>query len=201
MATPHAFTVWITGLPKSGKSSVADALTGLLRARGVEAETIDSGKLRDTPLGASLGFSREDRDVNVRRHALAARLLTAHGVVAIVAAVSPYRATREEVRRELGSFVEVYAATPKGACIDRDGGGVWRRALSGEIRDFTGVDAPYEEPLSPDLRFDLSKETVEEVAQRIVEDLIARHLLPAISQTPEGRKRLADRLRMLGYES
>lgn len=201
MESTQSFTVWITGLPKAGKSSVADALAAQIRARGLEAEVIDSGKLRDTPLGASLGFSKAERDINVRRHALAARLLTAHGVVAIVAAVSPYRSTREEIRRELGRFFEVYAATPKGACIDRDGAGIWRRALAGEIREFTGVDAPYEEPLHPDLSFNLSHESVDEAAERICAALTARGLVPASPHAESAKNPLADRLRMLGYES
>lgn len=200
MESSRAFTVWITGLPKSGKSSVASALLGLLQRRGLEAEIIDSGKLRHTPLGASLGFSREERDLNVRRHALAARLLTAHGVVAIVAAVSPYAATRAVVRRELGRFVEVHAATSKDMCIERDGEGLWRRALAGEIRDFTGVDAPYEPPEAAEISFDLGAESAEQAAMKILEMLLVAGYVPEQPQPQQQRGRLADRLRRLGYD-
>jgi len=200
MEASPAFTVWITGLPRSGKSSVADVLLASFQRRGLAAEIIDSGRLRATPLGASAGFSRAERDLNVRRHALAARLLTAHGVVAIVAAVSPYADTRAEVRRELGNLFEVYAATPKGACVDRDSAGLWRRALAGEIRDFTGVDAPYEPPDAPDLRFDLSVETVDEAAARIVEALQAAGLVPERAPSPGQRDSLIERLSRLDYE-
>lgn len=150
------FTVWITGLPGSGKSELGQALAEQLRARGRAVEVIDSGALRGTPLASSLGFSRSERVQNNRRHGFAAKLLSKNGVVAIVSAVSPYRETRDALRAELGAFVEVHVCTPKAACIDRDDKGVWAKALAGEIRDFTGVDDVYEEPLKPEFRFDIT---------------------------------------------
>jgi adenylylsulfate kinase len=166
-----AFTVWCTGLPSSGKSQLADTLATAIRARGVQTEVINSGKMRQTPLGASLGFSKDDRDTNIQRHAFAANLLVKNGVVAIVSAVSPYADTRAAVRKELGDFVEVYVSTPKADCIDRDKDGAWARALKGEIRGFTGVDDPYEEPETPDVDVDLAQLSLEAAANRVLAKL------------------------------
>ena len=135
--------------------------------------------MRKTPLGASLGFSKDDRDTNVRRHAFAANLLVKNGVVAIVSAVSPYANTRAEVRAELSPFVEVYVSTPKAACIERDRDGVWAKALNGEIRNFTGVDATYEVPESPEVAADLAQLSTEGAVNRVMAKLEALGLVPA----------------------
>jgi adenylyl-sulfate kinase len=166
-----AFTVWCTGLPSSGKSALADAVAAQLRARGLTVDVINSGRMRQTPLGANLGFSREDRDTNVRRHAFAAHMLVRNDVVAVVSAVSPFRATRQEVRDQLNDFVEVYVSTPRAACIDRDKEGMWAKALNGDIRNFTGVDGPYEAPESPEAEVDLSQVSVEAGARRVLATL------------------------------
>lgn len=134
-------------------------------------EVIDSAKLRASPLGASLGFSREDRDLNCGRHAFAARLLAKNGVIGIVKAVSPYRATRDAIRQDAGRFVEVHVSTSREVCIDRDPKGVWARALAGEIRNFTGVDDPYEEPLNADAVVDLGRVSAEDGAEVVLEAL------------------------------
>jgi len=165
------FTIWCTGLPSSGKSALADALRVQLQSRGILVDLINSGRMRKTPLGASLGFSRDDRDTNIRRHAFAAHLLVRNGVVAVVSAVSPYRATREQIRAELGDFVEVYVSTPAEACIERDTKGHWAKALDGQIRGFTGVDDPYEAPESPDVEVDLSQISIEAGVRRILTGL------------------------------
>lgn len=185
MAAARGFTIWLTGLPGAGKSSLAAALAAVIRDRGLPVEVIDSGRIRDTPLGATLGFSRDDRDVNVRRHAFAASLLAKNGVVAVVAAVSPYRETRRAVRAQLGDYYEVHVSTPKAVCIERDTRGVWERALQGEIRGFTGVDDPYEAPEHPEARLDLSKLSTSEAVQRLVADLQARGLVPRRLEEPE----------------
>lgn len=182
---PSAFTVWCTGLPKSGKSALAEALALTIRGRGLQVELINSGKMRKTPLGASLGFSRDDRDINVRRHAFAANLLVKNGVVAIVSAVSPYAATREEIRAELDPFVEVYVSTSKAACIERDRDGVWTKALNGEIRNFTGVDALYEVPETPEVEADLAQLSIEAAVARVVTKLEALGLVAAASGQSE----------------
>ncbi len=164
----NAFTIWCTGLPSSGKSALADAVVEQLRIRGLSVELINSGRMRQTPLGASLGFSRDDRDTNIRRHAFAAHLLVRNDVVAVVSAVSPFQSTRQEIRSQLGEFVEVYVSTPRAACIDRDKSGMWARALDGQVRNFTGVDGPYEPPQNPEVEVDLSQLSVEAGARRVM---------------------------------
>ena len=200
MARMTAFTVWFTGLPASGKSALARQVQTRLEGRGLRVELIDSGRLRRTPLGATMGFSRDDRDVNVRRHAFAAHLLAKNGVVALVSAVSPYRGTRGEVRAELGDFFEVWVRTPRAACIERDESGNWARALQGEIRNFTGVDGPYEAPEAAELETDLSVEEVDAATARLLEALEARGWVPDAAGSPEAeREALARGLGALGY--
>jgi adenylylsulfate kinase len=166
--------VWITGLPGSGKNTLAEAIGSELAKRNVPFEIIDSGKLRETLLGDTLGFSRKDRDANCRRNAFVASLLAKNGVVAIVSSVSPYRSTRDALRQEMGGFVEVWVSTPKEVCVDWDPKGLWAKALAGEIRQFTGVDDPYEPPLSPEVEADLSQVGAGEAAMRVVEFLEKR---------------------------
>ena len=190
-------TIWVTGLPASGKRTLATAIADHLRAQGQAAEVIDSGRLRRTPLGASLGFSRDDRDTNVRRHAMAAAMLTRNGVLAVVSAVSPYRATREAIRAELGEFIEVWVSTSPAACAERDQSGNWARALAGELKGFTGADAPYEAPLAPECQADLAEEPVDSAALRVLAILEARR---TASQTIERESdTLTAHLDELGY--
>ena len=179
----NGFTVWCSGLPSSGKSALADALVGQLTQRGLLVELINSGRMRRTPLGASLGCSKDDRDTNVRRHAFAAHLLVRNGVVAVVSAVSPYAATRRQIRPELGEYVEVYVSTPAAACIERDTEGNWAKALDGQSRGFTGVDDPYEAPESPEVNVDLSQLSVEAGARRV---MAALERLGRIAPLPAG---------------
>ncbi len=201
MSTPTAFTVWLTGLPASGKRTVAQHLAEAVARKGIPVEVIDSGTLRRTPLGATLGFSRGERDQNVRRHAFAAQLLVRNGVAAVVSAVSPYRSTRDAIRSELGDFVEVHISTPRATCIERDPRGDWARALNGEIRNFTGVDDPYEAPTDPEVRLDMSKLELEEAVDEIVSTLCALGYLPDDTQeaTSEDQELLSQKLRDLGY--
>ncbi|HJN76705.1 MAG TPA: adenylyl-sulfate kinase [Myxococcota bacterium] len=193
------FTVWITGLPGSGKSELGQALAGRLVERGRSVEVIDSGALRGTPLASSLGFSRAERVQNNRRHAFAAKLLSRNGVVAIVTAVSPYRDTRDAIREELERFVEVYVSTPKAACIDRDDKGVWRKALAGEIRDFTGVDDPYEPPLEPEFRFDISSTDPAEGASQLIRALVRLEHLTGTTSPGVAEDPLRDQLEGVGF--
>jgi adenylylsulfate kinase len=177
------FTVWCTGLPSSGKSALADLLVTQLEQRGLLVELINSGRMRRTPLGASLGFSKDDRDTNLRRHAFAAHLLVRNGVVAVVSAVSPYQATREQIRAELGDYVEVYVSTPAAACVERDTKGNWAKALNGDIRGFTGVDDPYEVPDNAEVEIDLSQLSMEAGARRV---MTALERLGRIAPLPSG---------------
>src|SRR5579885_2896952 len=159
MLVARGFTLWLTGLSGAGKSTIADTIAPILRARGVPVEVLDGDVVR-TNLSKGLGFSKEDRDTNIRRIGFVAHLLARNGVAVITAAISPYRATRAEVRREIGRFVEVYVRASLAACIRRDTKGLYRRALAGEIPQFTGVSDPYEEPLAPELVVDTDRKSV-----------------------------------------
>jgi adenylylsulfate kinase len=164
------FTLWFTGLSGAGKSTLASAVGDELRRRGIAVEILDGDEVRQN-LSKGLGFSREDRDTNIRRIGYVAKLLTRNGVVAITAAISPYRAIRDEVRRDVGAFVEVYVKASLDACIRRDTKGLYRRALAGEIPQFTGVSDPYEEPLEPELVIDTEQEDVAASAARVIGQL------------------------------
>lgn len=174
---PTGFTVWLTGLSGAGKSTIAAALTERLSALEVPLEVLDGDVVR-THLSKGLGFSREDRDTNIRRIGWVCELLNRHGVAAIVAAISPYRATRDEVRARLSHFVEVYVECPIDVLADRDPKGLYQKALAGEIANFTGVSDPYEPPLNPEVvcRTD-GATTPEEAADAIIATLRARGLL------------------------
>jgi adenylylsulfate kinase len=173
----QGYTVWFTGLSGAGKSTLARRLEQELARRGQRVEVLDGDEVRRN-LSAGLGFSRADRDANIRRIAFVAGLLARHGVVAVVAAISPYRAAREEARRQLGRFVEVYVRCPLDVLVRRDVKGLYARALRGEIQHFTGVSDPYEEPERPDVVVDTDREGVEEALARIVAHLEDRGYLP-----------------------
>ena len=155
------FTVWFTGLPSAGKTTLARLLEKTLRQRGCRVEVLDGDEVRQR-LSRGLGFSKEDRDENVRRIAHVANLITRCGGVAITCAISPYRQLRDEARREIGHFVEVYVQCPLGVCIARDVKGLYAKALRGEIAQFTGVSDPYEEPLNPEVVVDTDGQRPEE---------------------------------------
>jgi len=167
----RGFTLWLTGLSGAGKSTLATALADELRRGGVRVETLDGDEVRQN-LSKGLGFSREDRDTNIRRIGYVAKLLTRNGVVVISAAISPYRAVRNDVRREIGAFVEVHVKASLEECIRRDTKGLYARALAGEIAQFTGVSDPYEEPLAPELVIDTEREDVATSATRVIDRLI-----------------------------
>jgi len=158
-AEPGA-TVWFTGLSGAGKSTLASALADELLDRGHRVEVLDGDSVREN-LSRGLGFSREDRDTNIRRIGYVAELLTRHGVIAIVAAISPYRETRDEVHARIGRFCEVYVRCPLDELVRRDVKGLYARALAGEIDHFTGVSDPYEPPENPDVVVDTDAETPE----------------------------------------
>jgi adenylylsulfate kinase len=165
---------WLTGLSGSGKSTVGRLAAGRLRDLGHQVEVLDGDDVRQN-LCAGLGFSREDRDVNVRRIAWVADLLSRNGVVTLVAAVSPYRATRDEGRARMGErFVEVHVKASVDECERRDVKGLYERARAGKIQAFTGVSDPYEEPLAAELTLDTEVESPEESARKLVEYVEAR---------------------------
>jgi adenylyl-sulfate kinase len=162
-----SFVVWFTGLPSAGKSTLAGMLAPELRARGLAVAVLDGDEIR-AHLSRGLGFSKEDRDENIRRIAFVARLLSQHGVVAITATVSPYRAVRDEARCMIGRFVEVYVDCPLEVCMRRDAKGLYRKAVAGEIAQFTGVSDPYEPPTAAEVVVRTDRETPEESVGNLV---------------------------------
>jgi len=166
----------MTGLSGSGKSTVANMLAKRLRAVGARVEILDGDVVR-TNLSKGLGFSKEDRDTNIRRIGFVCNLLSRNGVFAIAAAISPYRAIRDEVRAAAGDFVEVFADCPLDTLVERDAKGLYKKALAGEIKNFTGVSDPYEPPESPEVRVDSSRQTAEESTETVWQYLIEAGLL------------------------
>lgn len=173
-ATSHdGLTVWLTGLSGAGKSTLAAAVAERLRRAGRRVEVLDGDEVREN-LSAGLGFSRADRDTNIRRIAYVASLLTRNGVVVITAAISPYAEARNAARRAIGNFAEVYVKATVAACIGRDPKGLYKKALAGIIPSFTGVSDPYEAPTTPDLVIDTERESVERSVERVLALVHAR---------------------------
>ena len=178
----QGFTLWFTGLSGAGKTTLAAEIVPELRARGVRVEVLDGDEVR-TNLSKGLGFSKEDRDINIRRIGYVWRLLARNGVGVVSAAISPYRQVRDEVRRAIESegaeFVEVYVKCPIEVLAERDVKGLYKRALAGEIKEFTGISDPYEEPLRPDVTVETDRESVATSAEKIITELERRGLVPA----------------------
>ena len=170
MSEQRGFTAWFSGLPCSGKTTVADRVAEMLMERGLKVERLDGDIVRKG-LTSDLGFSKEDRDENIKRVTFVAKLLTRNGVAVLATFVSPYRERRLKSREEIGEFVEVYVRCPVEACMERDVKGMYKKALAGEITGFTGVDDPYEEPENPEIVLDTDRETEEESAMKVVRKL------------------------------
>ncbi len=173
MPVSHGVTVWLTGLSGAGKSTLARAIHGQLCERGIEAEVIDGDVFRKN-LSSDLGFSKEDRDENVRRLGFISQLLNRHGVTTLVAAISPYRGMRQEMRASFKHFVEVYVNAPLEVCEKRDTKGHYKRARAGELAHFTGVTDPYEAPLQPDVECRTDQESVEECVAKVMAEVERR---------------------------
>jgi adenylyl-sulfate kinase len=183
----QGFTIWFTGLSGAGKSTIAGVLDRELRARGRLVEVLDGDVVR-THLSKGLGFSRADRDTNILRIGWVCEVLSRNGVVAIAAAISPYRETRDAVRARISNFVEVYVDCSLEACIERDVKGLYRKALAGELQEFTGVSDPYEPPLNPEVSVHTEHETPQESAARIIAYLDQAGLLePVADEVLAGR--------------
>jgi adenylylsulfate kinase len=183
MADEKGFTLWFTGLSGSGKTTISRLLEGHLRERGSKLEILDGDIVREN-LSKGLGFSKEDRDTNIRRIAFVADLLSRNGVPVITAAISPYAAIRAEAREKAQApFIEVYVKASVDTCAERDVKGLYAKAFAGEIKEFTGVSDPYEAPESPEVVCDTEGETAEESAQKLIEYLESRDLIPAAAVT------------------
>ncbi len=178
MPNAPGFVVWFTGLSGAGKSTLSALLAEDLRARGVHVEVLDGDEVR-THLSKGLGFSKEDRDINIRRIGFVAKLLARAGACAITAAISPYKEIRDEQRAQIPRFVEVYCAAPIDALAARDPKGLYKRALAGEIPHFTGVTDPYEPPDAPDVTLFTDRETKAESLAKILEKLTSLGYIPA----------------------
>lgn len=180
----QGFTLWFTGLSGAGKTTLTEAIVPELRARGVKIEVLDGDEVR-TNLSKGLGFSKEDRDTNIRRIGYVARLLSRNGVGVIAAAISPYREIRDEVRASVEAegvtFVEVFVKASLDTLVARDVKGLYQKAIAGEIKQFTGVSDPYEEPLNPEVLVNSDNETVEQSAATIFAKLEALGLIAPLA--------------------
>ena len=181
MSNERGFTVWFTGLSGAGKTTIAHQLERVLQKRGKRVELLDGDVVR-THLSKGLGFSKEDRDTNIRRIGFVCHLLSRNGVAAIGSAISPYREIRDEVRTEIGAFVEVYVKCPLEVLQERDVKGLYAKAMKGEIANFTGVSDPYEEPLNAEVVLETDKETEEESLARLVAKLEELGYLAPLSE-------------------
>jgi adenylyl-sulfate kinase len=188
-AEQKGFTVWFTGLSGSGKSTIAEMLYHELQARDLKTEILDGDVVRQN-LSKGLGFSKEDRDTNIRRIGFVAELLTRNGVATICCPISPYKETRDEVRAAIGDFVEVYVyATVEEIAEHRDPKGLYKKALAGEITGFTGVDDPYEAPENPELVLDTMIEEPIESLQRLLSKLEELGYVDDAAIMVEGQRR------------
>jgi adenylyl-sulfate kinase len=196
------FTLWFTGLSGSGKSTLARGVEQELRRRGMKVEILDGDVVR-TNLSKGLGFSKEDRDTNIRRIGFVCHLLTRNDVVAIAAAISPYKAIRDENRKMIGRFVEVYCECSLDELERRDVKGMYKKARAGEIKGFTGVDDPYEAPVSPEIRINSERQSPEESLAIILRTLeLMNHIPPAPEATEipaDEEAKIRNKLKELGY--
>lgn len=163
--------LWLTGLPGSGKTTIAGSLALALEENGQKVEILDGDKVRHN-LSKDLGFTKHDREEHTRRVTYVSKLLSKHGVMVIVAFIAPYRAFRLQVRKEIDNYVEIYIKASIEECIRRDPKGLYKRALNGEIKGFTGIDDPYEEPLDPEIIVNTEKESVVSCTDKIMQKLL-----------------------------
>jgi adenylyl-sulfate kinase len=175
MTNDTGFVLWLTGLSGAGKSTVAAKLAPALAERGHRVELLDGDEVR-TNLCQGLGFSRADRDTNIARIGYVAGKLAKHGVAVLVAAISPYRQARDQVRAQVDSFVEIHVAAPLDTCAERDPKGLYAKALSGELKHFTGVSDPYEPPLDPEIVLHTEHDSVDDSVHQVIAWLEDRRL-------------------------
>jgi len=198
---PKGFTLWFTGLSGSGKSTLAERVRDILLERGMKVEVLDGDEVR-TNLSKGLGFSKEDRDTNIRRIGWVCHLLTRNDVVAVAAAISPYRAIRDENRKLIGRFVEVYCQCDLDTLKGRDPKGLYEKALNGEIKNFTGVSDPYEAPEKAEVVVNTASEDIDASVNRIIATLEQLSYIPATDgrgYNEEEEESIKQRLKDLGY--
>ena len=173
-------TIWFTGLSGAGKTTISRRVAEILQAQNYPVEILDGDIVR-TNLTKGLGFNKEDRDENVRRIGFVSHLLSRNGVIVLVSAISPYRNIREEVRKRVGDFVEVYVNAPLNVCEDRDVKGLYKRARAGEIKGFTGIDDPYEPPANPEIECRTDLEELSQSVTKVLDKLNELGYLPEIA--------------------
>ena len=189
----RGFTIWFTGLSGSGKSTLSEIIEWRLKEQGHNVEVLDGDIVR-THLSKGLGFSREDRDTNIKRIAFVASLLTRNGVICISAAIAPYREARQWARQQIGDFVEVYVKCPIEVCRHRDVKGLYKLVDEGKIKNFTGIDDPYEEPEHPEVVVETDKESPAESVARIFATLVElEYLEPEFPHEDEDAQLAANR--------
>ena len=193
-----AFVLWFTGVPASGKSTIAHEVERILRERGIPVENLDADTIRAN-LSPDLGYTEKDRDMNTKRLAFLASLLEKHGVSAIVAAVSSMRRFRDRARSMSRNFVEVYVKCPVEVCMERDPKGLYAKAKRGEVNDIAGLHQPYEVSEHPEIICESHIYTIEECAQQVIIMLEEHGLLPPETYTFEDEDKIKERLRNLGY--
>jgi len=198
----QGFTIWFTGLSGAGKTTVSKIVADELKKRGRKIELLDGDVIRQN-LSKGLGFSKEDRDTNIRRIGFVCHLLSRNGVVAIAAAIAPYEEVRKENRDLIKDYVEVFAECPLETLIERDVKGLYKKALAGEIKNFTGVNDPYEPPTNAEITFHSNNETPEVSAKRVISKLEEMGYLElektASGYTKEEEEKVNQRLSDLGY--
>lgn len=197
----QAFTIWFTGLSGSGKSTIGLAVGSALRDRGLTVEVLDSGRIRQK-LNRTLGFTREEVETNLLRLGYECKLLNRNGVIAIVTAVSPYRDARDRLRDEIDSFVEVYCRCPMDVLMQRGSKELFEKAQRGEIAHVAGIDAPYEEPLSPEVLLNTDQLSAEQAVHRVMQALEVAKMIEKLdtsTYSPQEEKMIRDRFREMGY--
>ena len=187
------FVVWLTGLPASGKTAIARGLEAELCKRTTRVEVLDGDEVRRN-LSPGLGFSKEDRETHAKRVVYVARLLSRNGVGVIVALISPYRSFRKYAREQIEGFVEVWVKCSLKTCVERDPKGLYKKALSGQITNLTGMQDPYEEPVNPEITVDTENETVDESVGRVLSKLEERGLIRQKPKEPSQRRTVAGRV-------
>ena len=197
----EAFTIWFTGISKSGKALISRGVANELRHRQMHLEVLDSGRIRKE-INRSLGFSREEITTSMLRLAYECNILNRNGIVTLVVAVSPYRDARDTCRKAIKNFVEVYCRCPMEVLLKRDGTGLFERAKRGEIQHVAGINAPYEEPLNAEIVLDTDRDTIEESVGKVITTLEGLGLIDRLepaTYTPEEEEMIHRRLEDLGY--